>query len=143
MGVGGIADGETINLVIEMTGTIDMMTAEEVMTDEVMVVAVQGTEILTVIIMVLEVEGKRGMVVKIDAQSPYLPSLPYLTQKMKTSGHRPYPRSPSSTSTNTDDDIPLAQQISTTLTAQRTIRQQVRDERDQCRQQSTTTGDSA
>ncbi|KZP18902.1 hypothetical protein FIBSPDRAFT_744692 [Athelia psychrophila] len=43
---------------------------------------------------------------------------------------KPVPISPA---TGTDDDVPLAQQIPTALKAQKTIRRQVRDERDQRR----------
>jgi len=43
--------------------------------------------------------------------------------------------SPSGTSTGTDDDVPLAQRIPTALTAQKTIRKQVRDERDRRRKE--------
>jgi hypothetical protein len=47
----------------------------------------------------------------------------------------PIPDSPSETSTGTDDDVPLAQRIPTALKAQKTIRKQVRDERDQRRRE--------
>lgn len=45
------------------------------------------------------------------------------------------PESPSGASSTTDDDVPLARQIPTALRAQKTIRRQVRDERDQRRRE--------
>jgi hypothetical protein len=55
----------------------------------------------------------------------------------------PIPDSPSGASTGTDDDVPLAQQIPTALKAQKTIRKQVRDERDQRRKEKAAGGSSS
>lgn len=49
------------------------------------------------------------------------------------------PDSTSGISTGTDDDVPLAQRIPTALKAQKTIRKQVRDERDQRRRERAAT----
>ncbi|KAF7980008.1 hypothetical protein HWV62_40112 [Athelia sp. TMB] len=48
---------------------------------------------------------------------------------------RAQPRATESPTTGTDDDMPLAQRIPTALKAQKTIRKQVRDERDQRRKE--------
>ena len=55
----------------------------------------------------------------------------------------PIPDSPSETSAGTDDDVPLAQRIPTALKAQKTIRKQVRDERDRRRRERGADGSTA
>lgn len=64
-------------------------------------------------------------------------TLPSKKVKSPSSGLRPppVPDSPSANSTTTDDDVPLAKKIPSALRAQKSIRKQVRDERDQRRRE--------
>jgi hypothetical protein len=69
---------------------------------------------------------------------PSASSTPSDTESEESEGEgtgQPTQPSPGNVSTSGDDDVPLAQRIPTALRAQRTIRKQVRDEKDERRRQ--------